>query len=483
SKTLESLPQSKAVILDLRFNDKTQFEFLSFYTDRFLRILCSAMLDRAIQLSSIRYRMHNGYESQTENGSSSYFSAFVTTAPKMLAGNNPGKTPPIIVLADDDSPQPDIIGGLQAANAAFVVRDSQSGEELGATTTTLELPENVRVRMRTAEIVNADGTINVTADEVAPRGDSMKAAQQIITQNKFPAVRAKTVPPFTTQINRKEKPYAEMEFPDKEYRLLALFRFWNVINYFFPYKDLIGADWNDVLPKYIPHFEADKDTPEYRLTASKMVAEIHDSHGFFNAPRLKVPPPVLYFPPIIEGYAENQTYIRGVLDETSAFKVGDVVLEMDKVPTAKVLETFTVRTAASTPQSMMRQVHGYGIFRGAKDSNAVFKVRGLDGKLRTVETVRSVAGDDARFADFFNRKRKTPVVSILPSGFAYVDLDRLQPDEVDKMFETIKNTPAVIFDMRGYPNGTAPAIAPRLTAKKIVRRCAFFQSDCRSDNF
>jgi C-terminal processing protease CtpA/Prc len=41
------------------------------------------------------------------------------------------------------------------------------------------------------------------------------------------------------------------------------------------------------------------------------------------------------------------------------------------------------------------------------------------------------------------------------------------------MFETIKNTPAVIFDMRGYPNGTAWPIAPRLTEKKNVVAALF----------
>jgi C-terminal processing protease CtpA/Prc len=35
------------------------------------------------------------------------------------------------------------------------------------------------------------------------------------------------------------------------------------------------------------------------------------------------------------------------------------------------------------------------------------------------------------------------------------------------MFETIKQTPAVIFDMRGYPNGTAWSIAPRLSEKTM----------------
>lgn len=114
----------------------------------------------------------------------------------------------------------------------------------------------------------------------------------------------------------------------------------------------------------------------------------------------------------------------------------------------------------------MRQVLNYGIFRGKQDSKAVFKVRGLDGKERIVETTRNVAPTDPRFAQLNNRKRVTPVVSILPSGFAYVDLDRLTNAEVDKMFETIKNAPAAIFDMRGFPNGTAWTVTPRLTTKK-----------------
>jgi C-terminal processing protease CtpA/Prc len=67
---------------------------------------------------------------------------------------------------------------------------------------------------------------------------------------------------------------------------------------------------------------------------------------------------------------------------------------------------------------------------------------------------------------FASTQRTTPVVEALPSGYGYVDLARLQGGEVEKMFDTIKNTPAVIFDMRGYPNGTAWSIAPRLTEKK-----------------
>lgn len=462
-KMFEFLPQTKAVILDWRFPAEAEQDGgVSFFADYFLRNALPAMLDKPITLSATRYRVHNGYETQT-GGYSGYSSAMVSTDSKTLAGSSKTKMP-IVVLVNENSPALDIISGLQSANAAYIVQDGELSEDLGATTTTLKLAENVRVKMRTVELLNADGSINLTANEVAAKGEAERTARKVIAENKFVSNRAK-VANYTANINRKDNPYAEMEFPGKEYRLLALFRFWNVINYFFPYKDLTGTDWETILPKYIPQLEANKNAPEYRLTTGKMVAEIKDSHGFLRLPPLKNPP-VNYLPPTVEGYAENQTYIRGVLDENSGFKVGDVVLETDGEPIAKILEKFTVRVAASTPQAMMRQVHGYGIFRGAKDSKAVFKVRGLDGKARTVETVRNVAPDDPRFARFNDRKRKTPVVQVLPSGLGYVDLDRLTNAEVDKMFETIKNAPAVIFDMRGYPNGTAWTIAPRLTTKK-----------------
>ena len=479
-KMFESLRQAKAVILDWRFPAEVKDEGVYYYADTFLRNGLPALLDKPITLSAMRYRVHNGYESQT-GGYSGYNSAMVTTASQTLSGN--GKTKlPLVVVINENSPNAEMVGGLQAANAAFVVQDGEAAEAIGGGATTLKLADNVRVKMRTAELVNADGTTGLTADLIAPKGEALTAAQKIIAENKFVSARAKNTAAFAPQISRKEKTYAEMEFPDKEYRLLALFRFWNVINYFFPYKDLIGTNWNEILPKYIPQFEADKDAAEYRLTAGKMVAEIKDSHGFFRPPTLKNPP-VIFLPPTIEGYAQNQTYIRAVLDEKSGFKIGDVVLEVDGEPIAKILEKFTVRVAASTPQAMMRQVHGYGIFRGAKDSKATFKVRGLDGKIRTVETVRNVAPNDLRFAQFDNGKRKTPIVSILPSGFAYVDLDRLTNAEVEKMFETIKNAPAVIFDMRGYPNQTAWTIAPRLTTKKSLVAALFSRPQPEALNF
>ena len=52
-----------------------------------------------------------------------------------------------------------------------------------------------------------------------------------------------------------EKDYGDVTDPDRAMRLLGLFRFWNVMQYFFPYRHLIDEDWNDVLIEMIPRFE------------------------------------------------------------------------------------------------------------------------------------------------------------------------------------------------------------------------------------
>ncbi len=55
-------------------------------------------------------------------------------------------------------------------------------------------------------------------------------------------------------------------FPDKNLRLLALYRYWNIIQYFFPYKYLTDKNWDEVLREYIPKFLNAKTALEYQLT-------------------------------------------------------------------------------------------------------------------------------------------------------------------------------------------------------------------------
>lgn len=78
---------------------------------------------------------------------------------------------------------------------------------------------------------------------------------------------------------KNESAYSSFSYPDTGYRLLSLFRYWNIIQYYFPYKYLIDENWEDVLTRFIPLFVQAKDRVEYLNVLSKLIACIGDTHA------------------------------------------------------------------------------------------------------------------------------------------------------------------------------------------------------------
>ena len=75
-----------------------------------------------------------------------------------------------------------------------------------------------------------------------------------------------------------EKVYAEMKEEDVGLRMLALFRYWNIINYFYPYKHLL-KDWDVVLRQYIPIFAKADTRKAYQEAIMRLCGEIKDGHA------------------------------------------------------------------------------------------------------------------------------------------------------------------------------------------------------------
>ena len=464
------LPTASGIVVDVRNATKAN-ELEAFHVDNFLRQSLTGMLDADVVLATTRYRIHNGYATQTANGANFYYSGLINSSPKIMAGHAKTKTPPMAFIINQHSPAVnDILSGLQSANRAQVIVE---GEQPLSETFTMDLPDSVKLRMRTAELVNADGSVDLQPDATVAKATTedaaWNAAMKAVRENTKPK-RAAATAHNTSQVAQIDKPYTEMVFPTAEYRLLALFRFWAVIDNFFPYKHLIGDSWETVLPRYIPKFEANKDAVDYQLTVRELVTEMHDSHGGVRNATASGETFGTFVPNVLAGYVEGKSVITKVIDDKLPIKVGEIILAVDGEPIEKKLESLSRYISASTPQWLMRLAH-LRLLLGPKDTVAKLKVRAADGAVRDVELARSSSIMDPKWSALM--ERSTPITQVLPSGYGYVDLDRLQAGEVDKMFETIKNTPAVIFDMRGYPNGTAWAIAPRLTEKKNVVAALF----------
>ena len=461
--------KAKGIVLDCRYNGVALNEVPPFFLSSYLDNLLPLIVQGNITLGTERYRIHNGYAPQRGGTSGGYTSAFATRAPGALVGQA-GIMKPLAVVIDEKTPNlVSLLSGLQASGAK-IIQVGKSNSEPSTRTQLVMLPDAVGVRVRFTEFVNPSGGSMFQADVQMP-GESASDEQVVSTAiaalNHSESEKARTTPTSSLPMmqSSKDNPYPQMTFPSEEYRLLALFRFWNVINYYFPYKHLTDKPWGTVLTDFIPRFLENKNRLEYEMTVAEMVARLQDTHGFAGPLQSLDAYLGSFAPPLSLRMASGKLTVANLLDESVAqaagVKVGDVIVAVDGEPVEQRIAYLLKFKSLSTSASAYRFIHPT-ILRGAKESTAKLRIEGTDGHVREAEMPRTAPLGSVSFSP----PRKTPIYQVLPNGYGYIDLARLPGAEAQKAMDSIMNTPGLIFDMRGYPNGTAWEIGPRLSEKK-----------------
>jgi C-terminal processing protease CtpA/Prc len=461
---------AKGVVFDLRLLPDSD-GMVAFAASQSLRPLIGRFLNRSVVLGAWRSRQHYGYAAQNGLQSGGYSSRLLTDAPRIILGHSEAPTPlPIVVLADGPglSTFADMIVGLKGAGLARIVEETGSAE--GRLRANVKLVDNVEVHVTTSEIVGPDGRVGISPDLKLSREVTGDRALDVAVglAHTRPMVAAGPAPPSFALQPTRDKSYPEMSLPDPEHRLLALFRLWSVTRYFFPYADLMDRSWDNALVEFLPRFEAANTALAYQTVVMEMAARLQDTHVRVSNATAVEEHLGLFKPPFLVSQVENQAIVRHVHDPDGAngLRIGDVILAVDGLAMAERRRSLESLIAASTPQAMSLLLDSMAL-RGPKDSQALLRVRDGSGVERDVTVVRSRPyGRDTWLPAF----RKTPeTYGVLPSGFGYIDLERLSYADADAALDAVMSTPAIIFDMRGYPKGTAWTIAPRLVKTPPLR--------------
>lgn len=130
-----------------------------------------------------------------------------------------------------------------------------------------------------------------------------------------------------------EKAYSEMSYPDTGYRLLSLYRYWNIIEYYFPYKYLIGEDWDNVLEEFISKFIEASDELEYQLVVLELITRINDSHAVIENSKVLDNYWGINYAPVKVEFIEDKLVVTDYsnieLGEQSGLKIGDIITKVN----------------------------------------------------------------------------------------------------------------------------------------------------------
>jgi C-terminal processing protease CtpA/Prc len=430
-----------------------------------------------ITLPRERRRMHSGFAPQGLATTGGYFSATYLVDGAHIKADAKSRARPIVFLVNRNSELPRLAVALQAEGRATIIADgSMPGNDAMVTRTGFVLPGGIVGELRLGETVNVDGSAEMRADTIVAskdvtRGDeALQYARAVVRDGRaLASLRPKAS--AAAHANRlPDDRYAGMTYPSVEYRLLAAFRVWAVFEYFFPYKDLIGEDWEGILREFIPRFEAAANATEYALAIAEMTARTRDSHVRVDSTALRA-----YFgdaaPPLSAQMIEGVLVVTRSLGEnacqSAGIGVGDVILAIDGERVDHRYARLARYYAASTPQALDWKMSRV-LLRGTEGSLAALLIDDGTGRERDVILTRR-----QQYVQPVSSERTGEVARLLPGNIGYADLNRLLVSEVDAMFEMFKETRAIIFDMRGYPNGTAFEIAPRLARNTSPRAATF----------
>jgi hypothetical protein len=105
--------------------------------------------------------------------------------------------------------------------------------------------------------------------------------------------------------------YQGPRLPDPGFQLLALYRLWNIIEYWLPYRDVMGENWEKVLTEFIPKIALAGNSEIYQRELMALIAKVHDGHANLWS-SLEVRPPVGKCQvPVKVRFVENSSVVAG----------------------------------------------------------------------------------------------------------------------------------------------------------------------------
>jgi C-terminal processing protease CtpA/Prc len=259
--------------------------------------------------------------------------------------------------------------------------------------------------------------------------------------------------------------YGDVKFPDLGFQLLGVYRFWNIMEYWSPNRDIIGENWPQVLAEFIPRIAMAKTKDAYKLEMMALIGHAHDGHAnLWNSLDVRPPTGACQFPVTVR-YVENQPviydYIIPKAAKESGLAIGDVITELDGVPVKKLVKEWKPYYTGSNDASIML---GIAMFMtrgkcGEASAGIIRNGKTLALKPKRVPIPREFMG--------FTHDLPGETFRLLSKDVAYLKLSTVKAAEATHYIQAASGTKALIIDIRNYPSEFMVfALGQKLVEKK-----------------
>ena len=250
---------------------------------------------------------------------------------------------------------------------------------------------------------------------------------------------------------KNENAYLSMKYPDTGFRLLTLYRYWNIIQYYFPYKNLIEEDWKNVLEEFIPKFINAKDETEYTLATLELIERIHDTHAnVWGGNQVLNNHFGLHYAPVKLTFIENKPVVTGFYDEKlgkeTGLEIGDIISVINNRPFEEIVKERLKFSPASNYSTKLRDI-ATNLLR---TNDSIINIEFIRINKEERKTLKTFSLKEIN--EYSKFKVTDTCFKLINKDIAYINNGSLKRNYLPKIWKEIESTKGLIIDIRNYPS-------------------------------
>ncbi|MGO3194973.1 MAG: S41 family peptidase [Sphingobacterium sp.] len=246
----------------------------------------------------------------------------------------------------------------------------------------------------------------------------------------------------------KELFYRKAKIKDVGFRMLGLFRYWNIIQYFYPYRYLTEQPWDEALDNFIPLFHRASTFPALDSAYLQLFSKINDGHAYAT---LSTPSNVSVFGTNNVGFKINIVNGKAIvaalgadsLEREKGLLVGDIISEVNGVPIIKRIESRRPFIPASNEKVALKYME-QNLFQTDEDQMDITFTRDGIERIINIPTLKLTSIKPVP-------EEKTPPFKILNNRIGYVQAGKFKEKDLKPFLNLMEGKDGLILDYRQYP--------------------------------
>ncbi|HJR99761.1 MAG TPA: hypothetical protein VJ780_02395, partial [Flavobacterium sp.] len=247
-----------------------------------------------------------------------------------------------------------------------------------------------------------------------------------------------------------EKGFKAFDYKIKSHRLLELFSFWNVIQYYDVNKYLMDKNWFGQLDYFIGNFVNCNSQLEYELAKTNLIVSLNDSHSSYLS-KTVADSLLKYRAPIGIKNINDTLVVRSIFNKNLAEKddlrLGDLIVEINDQDIKSLQKQKIQSKFSSSNDTYSKGLSGW-LLRNVEDSVKV-KIKRNDSVITTyIHLYKTFENKDYSSLPFFRIEKEWQLID---DNIGYINLKMISKEDIKKAFEAFSNTNGIIIDLRNYP--------------------------------